>query len=236
MADISNDAHFVDRETWLAARGELLKREKVLTRERDALSAARRDLPLVRVDTDYVFETERGTETLADLFRGRGQLIVYHFMFGADWEEGCKSCSFWMDNFDGIDAHLAARDVSFVAVSTAALDTLLAYRSRMGWRFDWVSSGDGPFNRDFGVTFPGRDPGPTNGYNYTGRVFGEEMPGVSIFRRFADGSIGHSYSTYGRGLDILNGAYHLLDLTPKGRDEDGLDYTMEWLRRRDQYS
>ena len=231
-----SDPRFVDRNTWLDQRRALLEKEKAFTRERDALSAARRQLPLVRIETDYAFETERGTETLADLFKGRGQLIVYHFMFGADWDEGCPSCSFWMDNLDGIDRHLAARDTTFVTVSTAPLAKLLAYQARLNWRFDWVSSGDGPFNRDFGVTFPDLKPGPGNGYNYSGRVFGEEMPGISVFRRFGDGAIGHAYSTYARGLDSLNGAYQLLDLTPMGRDEGALDSPMAWIRRHDQYT
>ncbi len=234
MKERGND-RFVDHETWLAARKALLAKEKAFTRERDALSAERRRLPMRRVDKDYRFDTERGRESLADLFKGLGQLVVYHFMFGADWEEGCPSCSFWMDNLDGVDVHLAARDVSFVAISTAPLEKLEAYKRRMGWRFDWASSGASAFNRDFGVTFPGRDPGPTGGYNYTDNVFGEEMPGLSAFRRFEDGAIGHAYSTYGRGLDILNGAYHVLDATPKGRDEAELDWTQAWIRRRDRY-
>ncbi len=227
---------FVDRNTWLDKRKALLEKEKAFTRERDALSAARRQLPLVHIETDYTFETERGPETLGDLFKGHGQLIIYHFMFGANWDDGCPSCSFWMDNLDGIGRHLAARDTAFVTVSTAPLSKLLAYKARLNWRFDWVSSGAGPFNRDFGVTFPDLKPGPSDGYNYSGRVFGEEMPGMSVFRRFDDGAIGHAYSTYARGLDSLNGTYQLLDLTPKGRDEGALDSPMAWVRRRDQYA
>lgn len=226
---------FVDRETWLRKRKALLAREKSLTRERDALSQARRDLPMVRVDKEYLFETERGDALLQDLFMGAGQLIVYHFMFGTDWAEGCPSCSFWLDNINGVEPHLEARDTRFVAVSTAPLEKILAYKQRMAWGFEWVSCGNGPFNRDFGVTFPDKQPGPTNGYNYTGRVFGEEMPGISVFRQVSNGVIGHSYSCYARGLDMLNGAYHLLDLTPSGRDEDDLEFTMAWIRRRDQY-
>ncbi len=233
--DNASEVNIVDRETWLQARKALLAKEKAFNQARDQLSAERRRLPMVRIDKDYGFETKRGHETLGDLFKGHGQLLVYHFMFGADWQEGCPSCSFWMDNMDGIDVHMAARDTSLVVSSTAPLAKLQAYKHRMGWRFDWVSSGDGDFNLDFGVTFPGRDPGPTGGYNYTTDVFGEEMPGISVFRRFADGAIGHAYSTYGRGLDMLNGAYHLLDLTPKGRDEAGLSYPQAWVRRRDRY-
>ncbi|MEM7259635.1 MAG: DUF899 domain-containing protein [Pseudomonadota bacterium] len=232
---METDNVFVEREAWLKARLALLKEEKAFTRQRDALSQARRALPMVQVDQDYRFATERGQESLADLFKGTGQLIVYHFMFGADWQEGCPSCSFWLDNIDGVQSHLAARDTAFVSVSTAPLATLLTYKKRMRWSFDWVSCGSGPFNRDFGVTFPGGAPGPTDGYNYTGRVFGEEMPGISVFTRLDSGDIGHSYSCYARGLDMLNGAYHLLDLTPKGRDENDLEFTMAWVKRRDQY-
>ena len=231
-----SDTRFIDRESWLRARVALLEREKQSTRERDVLAAQRRALPAVRVDAEYLFETERGVESLADLFRGCSQLIVYHFMFAADWDSGCKSCSFWMDNLDGISLHLAARDTSCVVVSTAPLKKLLAYRARLGWTFDWVSSGSGLFNRDFGVTFPRRDPGPTNGYNYSEQIYGEEMPGLSVFRLFDDGAVGHTYSTYARGLGILNGTYQLLDLTPKGRDEGDLRNTMEWVERRDEYS
>lgn len=229
------DTRFVNNETWLQARKEFLNKEKAFTQQRDKLSAQRRELPLVKVDKHYLFDTERGEESLTDLFGNHSQLIVYHFMFGEDWTEGCPSCSFWMDNLDNVAVHLAARDTSFVAVSTAALQKLQSYKARLGWSFDWVSTGESSFNRDFGVSFPNKEQGPTNGYNYTGRVFGEEMPGVSVFRRFEDGAIGHPYSSYGRGLDILNGTYNLLDLTPKGRDEAELEFTMAWIRRRDSY-
>lgn len=226
---------FVDRDTWLDQRKKLLEKEKAFTRERDALALARRELPFLRVDSDYLFSTQRGNESLEDLFGECSQLIIYHFMFGDDWEQGCPSCSFWMDNLDGVQNHLRARDTNLVAVSTAALEKLLAYKRQQGWSFEWVSSGGNTFNQDFGVTFPEKQAGPTNGYNYTGLVFGEEMPGISVFRRFSSGVIGHSYSCYARGLDMLNGAYQLLDLTPKGRDESELEFTMEWVKRRDQY-
>ncbi len=229
------DTRFVETSTWLQSRKEFLEKEKAFTKQRDELSAERRKLPMVRINSHYLFETERGEESLSDLFRGKSQLIVYHFMFADDWSEGCPSCSFWMDNLDNVAIHLAARDTSFVVVSTAALNKLQDYKKRLGWSFDWVSTAKGSFNRDFGVSFPDKDPGPSNGYNYTGRVFGEEMPGVSVFRRFEDGAIGHSYSTYARGLDILNGTYNLLDLSPLGRNEDDLDFTMAWVRRRDSY-
>ena len=224
----------VSRGEWLDERKALLQQEKAFRKERDRLSAARRDLPLVAVDADYRFQSVDGEKGLADLFGPHSQLIVYHFMFGPDWEEGCPSCSFWADNFNGIDAHLAARDTAFVAVSNAPLETLLDYRERFGWTFDWVSAAGSTFSADFGVTFDDNGSGEST-YNYTGRPFGPEMPGVSVFLRPDDGGLYHIYSTYARGLDMLNGAYHFLDLTPKGRDEDGLDFTMAWIRRRDQY-
>ncbi|TCD16407.1 DUF899 domain-containing protein [Oricola cellulosilytica] len=227
--------NLVSREEWIEARKSLLAREKAFTRDRDALSRARREMPMVRVDDAYAFDTETGETSLAGLFGGRRQLVVYHFMFGPDWEEGCPSCSFWADNFDGIDVHLSARDTAFCAVSNAPLEKLIEYRQRMGWSFRWVSSRDGSFSRDFAVTFPGKSDPTGRGYNYSGKVFGEEMPGLSAFLRLKDGGIGHAYSTYARGLDIINGAYNILDLTPLGRQEEGQEYTMAWLRRRDRY-
>ena len=223
----------VSPDQWLAARRALLEQEKEFTRARDALSAARRALPWEEAH-DYVFEGARGSMTLGDLFRGRGQLIIYHFMFGPDWEAGCKSCSFWADNFDRIVVHLRARDTNLVAVSRASCQRLAAYRERMGWSFEWVSSLDNSFNRDFAVSFAKDTPGKN--YNFGTQHFGgEEAPGVSVFAR--DGAaLCHTYSTYARGLDMLNGAYHLLDLVPKGRDEAGLSYPMEWVRRRDEYN
>lgn len=218
----------VDRDIWTSRRVELLEAEKRLMREHDRVAAARRDLPWVEVSTEYRFDTEQGQRSLSDLFGRHSQLVVYHFMFGDDWDEGCPSCSFWADNFDGIDVHLAARDVAFVASSTAPLDRLLGYRDRMGWSFDWVSSGGGTFNRDFGVA--GSDT-----YNF--RSVAEpiaESPGLSVFARRGD-DVFHTYSMYARGLEVFNGAYQLLDLVPKGRDEDELAWTMEWLRRHDRY-
>lgn len=231
----TNEPHFVDRAVWLDARKKLLAEEKSFTRSRDRLSAMRRALPVVRVEKSYRFETERGAETLLELFKGRSQLIVYHFMFEETWSEGCPSCSFWADGFDGLDVHLAARDATLIAISAAPLETLLAYRDRMAWGFDWVSSGRSGFNADFGVSFDGDDPGPMEGYNYASRAGSGEQPGVSIFAASPDGGVAHSYSTYGRGLDMLNAAYHMLDLTPKGRDELELPYRQAWVRRRDQY-
>jgi len=225
----------VSREAWLEARKVFLDREKAFTRERDALSAARRELPMVIVDKDYVFDTPKGRKTLAALFGPHPQLVVYHFMFGETWQEGCPSCSFWADNFEGIDVHLTARDTALVAISNAPLKTLQAYRKRMGWSFDWVSTNGNGFGTDFGVTFPDKEDTTGLGYNYSGRVFGEEMPGVSTFLKLPDGRIAHTYSAYGRGLDILNMAYNLLDLTAMGRHEDDLPWPMAWVRRRDRY-
>jgi predicted dithiol-disulfide oxidoreductase (DUF899 family) len=223
----------VSRADWRAARLALLAEEKSFDRARDALAAQRRALPMVRLDRDYRFADETGEVGLGDLFGGCRQLVVYHFMFGPDWAEGCPSCSFWADNFDGIDAHLRARDTALVAVSKAPLDKLMAYRQRMGWRFRWVSAGDSGFNEDFRVSFAPDSKGGE--YNFAPRTHaGSEMPGISVFFRDGD-SVLHSYSTYSRGLDMLNGAYHFLDLTPKGRDEGELPWSMAWVRRHDRY-
>ncbi len=216
------------RDDWEVARLELLAAEKEHSRRGDELARRRRELPWVRVEQDYVFATEDGRRSLADLFDGRSQLIVYHFMFGTDWDEGCPSCSFWADNYDGISPHLAARDVMFVAVSIGPLDRLLAYRRRMGWSFPWVSSGGTMFNADFEVSGSRR-------YNYqpTDEPI-DELPGLSVFAREGD-SVFHTYSTYARGLDVFNSAYQLLDMVPRGRDEDDLPWSMAWLRRHDRY-
>lgn len=226
----------VNRDQWLEARKDLLQKEKAFTRERDRLSAARRDLPVVLVEENYVFDTANGQKNLSDLFGPHRQLVVYHFMFGTDWEEGCPSCSFWADNYERLDVHLAARDTALVSISTAPLDKLQAYQKRMGWTFNWVSSGSSSFNNDFGVSFPGKEDPSGRGYNYSGNPVGiEELPGVSAFVKLDDGRIAHSYSTYGRGLDILNMAYNLLDLTHLGRNEKDLPYAQAWVKRRDQY-
>jgi predicted dithiol-disulfide oxidoreductase (DUF899 family) len=224
----------VSHEEWLAASRKLLAKEKEFTRLRDELSRDRRSLPWERVEKDYAFEAPEGRVALADLFGGHSQLLVYHLMFGPDWSEACKSCSFWADNFNGIDVHLAHRDTALVAVSRAPLATLEAYGKRMGWTFRWVSSGESDFNFDYKVSSrPGED---EMDYNFeTMKVGPGEMPGFSAFRRGDDGAVYHTYSTYARGVDMLNGAYHLLDLTSKGRDESGLPFTMDWVRRRDQY-
>ena len=225
----------VTSEEWLAARKDHLAKEKEFTKLRDELSQQRRDLPWEKVDKEYVFEGINGRESLADLFAGRSQLIVYHFMFGPDWDAGCQSCSFWADHYDGIIQHLNHRDVTMVTVSRAPLDRLEDYRKRMGWGFKWMSSLENEFNRDYQVSFTEEDlkKGETY-YNYTTRKDGgEEAPGISVFYRDENGDVFHTYSTYARGLDMENGAYHLLDLVPKGRDE--ADSPMAWLRRHDVY-
>lgn len=224
----------VTHREWLAASRDFLAKEKEFTRLRDELSRQRRALPWERVEKRYSFEAREGRVTLADLFGGHGQLLVYHLMFGPDWSEACKSCSFWADNFNGIDVHLAHRDTALVAVSRAPLAILEAYAKRMGWSFRWVSSGEGDFNFDYKVSSRPGEAGMD--YNFgTMKVGPGEMPGFSAFRRGDDGAIYHTYSTYARGVDMLNGAYHLLDLTSKGRDESELPFTMDWVKRRDQY-
>ncbi len=228
----------VSSEAWLSARKKLLAKEKEFTRLRDQLSEARRALPWQKIDKEYVFDGPNGKETLADLFDGRSQLVIYHFMYGPDWEEGCPSCSFWADNFNGIDIHLKHRDITMTAVSRAPLKTLDAYKKRMGWDFKWVSSLGTDFNFDFNVSFTPEEmeKGEMN-YNYEMRKFpSEEGPGVSVFYKNEQGEVFHTYSCFARGLDMLNGAYHYMDLAPKGRDEDDLSYSMAWLNRRDQYS
>jgi predicted dithiol-disulfide oxidoreductase (DUF899 family) len=222
---------------WLAARKELLAKEKEFTRLRDQLSQDRRDLPWVKVEKEYSFDGPNGKETLADLFEGRSQLIIYHFMYGPDWPEGCPSCSFWADNFNGIVIHLNNRDINLVAVSRARLDTLEAYKRRMGWHFKWLSSFGSDFNYDYHVSFTDDEVKKEEMfYNYhIGKFPSEEAPGISVFYKNEQGKIFHTYSCYARGLDMLNVAYHYMDIAPKGRDEDGLPHSMAWLRRHDQY-
>jgi predicted dithiol-disulfide oxidoreductase (DUF899 family) len=226
----------VSHEAWLKARLELLAAEKELTRQRDALTRRRMAMPWERVGKSYQFEGPNGALSLADLFDRRSQLIVYHFMLGPDWEEGCKSCSFWADNFDGIPIHLNHRDVTFTAVSRAPLAKIEAYRKRMGWSFPWVSSYGSDFNYDFHVSFTEEQlaAGKVD-YNYHPVEGFEELPGISVFYKNERGEVFHTYSCYERGIDMVNGAYQFLDLAPKGRDEDGLDDSMAWVRRHDQY-
>jgi len=227
----------VSKEEWLVARKELLAREKESTRLRDQLSAERRKLPWVKVESEYLFDTPKGQESLSDLFEGRSQLIIYHFMYGPDWAEGCPSCSFWADNFNGINIHLNHRDINLVVVSRARLETLEAYKRRMNWSFKWVSSFGSDFNRDYNVSFtPEEAEKGEVFYNFrVGKVPGEEVQGISVFYKNEQGDVFHTYSCYARGLDMVNGAYHYMDLAPKGRDEGSLPYTMAWLSRHDQY-
>jgi predicted dithiol-disulfide oxidoreductase (DUF899 family) len=226
----------VTHEEWLDARKELLLEEKEFTRRRDELNRRRRALPWEPVTAEYVFASEQGPQTLAELFDGHSQLVVYHFMFPPDWEAGCPSCSFWADSFDANVVHLAARDTRLVAISKAPLDKLLAYRKRMGWSFHWVSSFDNEFNHEFGVGFSPEEQG-TPAYNYGDNVPGmAEREGVSVFFRDPDGTVFHTYSAYARGIDLLNAAYNYIDLTPKGRDEEGQGtFPQFWVRRHDEY-
>jgi len=229
--------HIVSRADWLKARKELLSREKKFTEERDALSAARRDLPWEKVEKTYVFETPSGKKSLADLFGPHSQLVVYHFMFAPDWDGGCKSCSFWADHFNGLQPHLAARDVTMMAISRAPLAKLQAFAKRLGWSFPWVSSGDSDFNYDFDVSFRPEQLADGSGvYNYQQlKMQMSDLPGISVFVKDKDGSIYHTYSTYGRGIELVNSTYQTLDLVPKGRDEEGLAHSMSWVRYNDQY-
>ena len=227
----------VSHDEWLAARKQHLAREKELTRLRDQVSAERRELPWVKVDKAYAFETADGKRTLANLFDGRSQLVVYHFMLGPGWTEGCKSCSFLADHFDGARVHLAQRDVTLVVVSRAPLAEIQAFQRRMGWQFPWVSSFGSDFNPDYHVSFTPEELARGKVlYNFELTGFPvEEGPGLSVFYRADGGDIYHTYSTYARGLDILVGAYNFLDLAPKGRDEAGLSFTMDWVKHHDRY-
>jgi predicted dithiol-disulfide oxidoreductase (DUF899 family) len=227
----------VSKEEWLVARRAHLAKEKELTRLRDQISEERRALPWVKVDKQYVFDTPSGKETLADLFGDRSQLIVYHFMFGPDWAEGCPSCSFWADNFNGIGVHLKHRDIQLVAISRAPLEQLEAYKRRLGWSFKWASSYNNEFNRDYHVSFTADEMKCGVFYNFEQRKFpSEEAPGISVFYKNEQAEVLHTYSCYARGLDMLNSAYHYIDLAPKGRDEAHLPYAQAWVRRRDQYA
>jgi len=225
----------VEKSEWTSARRELLAAEKSLQAARDELAIKRRALPAIRLEVDYEFLGENGSQSLTSLFGEQSQLLVYHFMFHPDWDEGCKSCSFWADSFDGAIAHLVARDVAFAVISRGPLDKLLAYRQRMGWSFPWLSSEGSTFNYDFDVSFtPEQIEAKSAVYNYRdGANVGSEMPGVSVFRRDDDGAIYHTYSCFARGLDTLNPVYQLLDLVPKGRDEAELPYPLDWVRRND---
>jgi predicted dithiol-disulfide oxidoreductase (DUF899 family) len=228
----------VSGDEWRKARLAHLAAEKEFSRKRDELSRQRRELPWERVGRNYVFEGLDGPETLADLFAGRRQLMVQHFMFAPGWEEGCKSCSFMADHIDGARVHLAHRDLTLVVVSRAPLADIERFRRRMGWQFKWVSSHGTDFNHDFGVTFtPEEKARGEVYYNYGMRQFpDEEAPGVSVFYKDDANGVFHTYSTYGRGVEVMMGAYNLLDLAPTGRDEDNLRYPMEWVRHHDKYA
>ncbi|CAM3765712.1 DUF899 domain-containing protein [Roseateles saccharophilus] len=227
----------VSRDHWIAVRKALLAREKELTRLGDRIAAERRALPWVRLEQDYLFDTADGPRRLSELFQGRRQLLVQHFMFGPGWEQGCKSCSFMADHLDGMAPHLAHRDIALLAVSRAPLAEIQAFRQRMGWRFPWVSSHGNDFNRDFHVSFtPEERARGEVFYNFHMTAFPlEEAPGVSVFSRDDTGQVFHTYSTFGRGVEVMMGTYNLVDLTPRGRDEDGLEYTMAWVRHHDRY-
>jgi len=227
----------VTSSEWLAARKELLAEEKRLTRQMDAINAKRRALPWVKVEKDYRFETRRGRVSLASLFGEHSQLVIQHFMLGPGWGEGCPSCSYMADHTDAMLPHLAARDVTMLAVSRAPLAEIEAFKKRMGWDFEWVSSHGSEFNHDFHVSFTEDEVASGKvDYNYTKQSFGStEAPGISVFEKDADGTIYHTYSVYGRGVELMMGAYRILDLTPKGRDEDNLEFSMAWVRYHDRY-
>jgi predicted dithiol-disulfide oxidoreductase (DUF899 family) len=226
----------VSQEEWLEARKQFLIQEKEFTRLRDQLSRQRRELPWVKVEKNHVFDGPGGKATLAELFEGRSQLVVYHFMFAPDWEEGCPSCSFWADSFNGVGVHLNHRDVTLVAISRAPWEKLEAFKRRMGWNFKWLSSGNHEFNYDYHVSFTPEALKGQVEYNYAKReTETSDWPGVSVFYKDGDGSVFHTYSCYSRGIDILNVAYHYLDLVPKGRNEAGLEFSMSWLNYHDKY-
>ena len=227
----------VSREKWLQARLALLEKEKELTRLKDDVAAQRQNLPWVAVEKGYRFETDRGTQSLADLFEGRSQLIVYHFMYGPEWESPCPSCCYVVDHLDGAMPHINARDVTLAVVSRAPLVKLNAMKQRLGWKFRWVSSGESDFNYDMHVSFKPEDirRGEVE-YNFAkGPTPAEDLPGFSVFAKDDAGRVYHTYSCYARGCDILVGTYNYLELTPKGRDEEGLNFDMAWVRLHDEY-
>jgi len=226
------------REDWLQARKALLLREKEHTKLKDEIDAARRALPWVKMEKTYGFHSAEGTKTLGDLFGPHSQLIVYHFMFGPSWDAPCKSCAFWADSYNGLTPHLNARDVAFVAVSSAPLNRLQQFKDRMGWSFDWVSSNGTGFNHDFDVGYgPDRPENRSNAYNFGTMVSApmDEMHGTSVFAKDGDGTVFHTYSMYGRGLDATNAAYAYIDLTPNGRSEPSSGNPMAWLQYSDNY-
>jgi predicted dithiol-disulfide oxidoreductase (DUF899 family) len=231
------DHPVVSMDRWIAERQALLAREKELTRLRDRIARERRALPWVRIEKEYVFDTLEGPRALPDLFEGRRQLVVQHFMFAPGWEQGCPSCSFMADHIDGARPHLEQRDLTLLVVSRAPLADIERFRNRMGWRFPWVSSHGTDFNYDFGVSFRSKERASGKvRYNYTLQAFPhDEAPGISAFYRDNTGAVFHTYSTYGRGVELMMGAYDLLDIAPRGRDEDGLSFPMEWVQHHDRY-
>lgn len=234
---VRTNGKVVSRQEWTSARMALLAKEKELGRQRDELARQRQQLPWVRIDKEYTFQTPHGMRTLAELFGSKSQLVVYHFMFGPDWKEGCPGCSFVADHLNGAASHLGARDVSMVVVSRTTMDRIEEFKWRMGWRFLWFSSQGSDFNFDFAVSFsPEQLAKGTVEYNYAQRpAGGDELPGMSVFFKDADGTIYHTYSTYARGLETLLATYAILDMVPKGRDEQDLDRPMQWLRHHDKY-
>jgi predicted dithiol-disulfide oxidoreductase (DUF899 family) len=238
ISQVSSENHrIVSRDEWVAERKTLLAHEKELTRLRDRIARECRALPWVRIDKNYVFHAPEGRRTLAQLFEGRRQLLVQHFMFAPGWEQGCPSCSFMADHSDGMNVHLAHRDVTLVAVSRAPLADIERFRQRMGWQFKWVSSHGSDFNYGFGVSFTPEEvaKGQLN-YNYGTWPFAyEEWPGISVFFKDDANEVFHTYSTYGRGVEVMMGTYNMLDLTPKGRDERDVEYKMDWVRHHDRY-
>jgi predicted dithiol-disulfide oxidoreductase (DUF899 family) len=238
IAETSTVNHpVVSRDRWIAERKALLAHEKELTRLRDQIASERRALPWVRIEKNYVFDAPEGRRPLADLFEGRRQLLVQHFMLGPGWEQGCPSCSFMADHIGGMELHLAHRDVTLLVVSRAPLAEIERFRRRMGWQFKWVSSHGGDFNHDFAVSFtPEQRAGGEVYYNYAQAAFrSEEAPGVSLFYRDDAGEVFHTYSTFGRGVEVMMGTYNLLDLTPAGRNEHNPAYPMDWVRHHDRY-
>jgi len=225
----------VSHEAWIAARTAFLEKEKEFTRLRDELSAARRALPWERVEKEYVLEGANGPRTLTDLFDGRSQLVVYHFMFPPEWEAGCPHCSFWADNFNETIIHMNHHDVTMIVVSRAPAQKLDAYRKRMGWSFEWVSSHDSDFNYDYFASFTKDEVAKKSAFfNYRWQDPGfTDREGMSVFYKDPSGQIFHTYSTYARGIDIVNAAYNIFDMTPKGRDEEGRNQF--WIRRHDEY-
>ena len=238
MIDLLKEHKIVSKEEWIEARKALLKKEKEFTILRDQLTNQRRDLPWVAVNKEYVFEGENGKQTLSELFDGRSQLIVYHFMFDPGWEAGCLHCSFWADNFNGIIVHLNHRDTTMIAVSRAPYSKLAVYRKRMGWDFKWLSSYDTDFNFDYHVSFTQEELTKKKAfYNFVAQdTNSPEREGVSVFFKDPNGRIFHTYSAYARGIDMLNVAYHYLDLVPKGRNEAGHEFRQFWVRRHDEYN